>query len=289
MLRIGFIGFGEAARAFAASLREAAEIELVAYDILIHGEGRAALEAAAGALQVRLVETPGEAIAGTDLVVSAVTAAAAEAALEAPYAGPVQRHVLFDINSVTARAKAANADRVRGAGAAYLDMAVMAPVRPAGHRTPVLVAGDLEAAVPYLDALGFRYDVAGPEPGQATAVKMVRSLFVKGLEAITAECLTAAAASGCAERVLASLAGSYPGLDLPKLAPYVFDRVTRHGRRRAEEMREVAATLHDLGRADGGRLADAIADVQAAWAGRTLPLGTDALTIAVAAARDSED
>lgn len=284
MLRIGFIGFGEAARAFAATLRQAAEIEVAAYDILVHDAGRAALEAAAGPLRVRLVESAAEAVAGADLVVSAVTAAAAGAALEEAYAGKVAPHVVFDINSVTARRKEENAARVRSAGATYLDMAVMAPVHPRGHRTPVLVAGDVEAALPYLETLGFAHEAVGPEAGQATAVKMVRSLFVKGLEAITAECLTAAAASGCGERVLSSLAASFPGLDLPQHGRYVFDRVSVHGARRAEEMREVAQTLRDLGLTAGGRLADAIADVQAEYGSRDLPLEADALAIAAVAA-----
>ena len=89
---------------------------------------------------------------------------------------------------------------------------------------------------------------------------MVRSLFVKGLEAITVETLLAAEASGCFDEILASISGSYPGLDWPRFAEYQFERTTTHGRRRAAEMRESAATLQALGL--HGTLADAIADVQ---------------------------
>ncbi len=81
-------------------------------------------------------------------------------------------------------------------------------------------------------------DVVGETAGDATAVKMVRSLFVKGLEAITVEAALAAAASGCFDRVMTSLEKSYPGLGWPDNVSYNFERTLRHGARRAAEMRE---------------------------------------------------
>lgn len=275
--RIAFIGFGEAARAFVASLRQVAPLRVAAYDILIHDEGARtdALRAAAGTLDVRLAATAAEAIAGAGIVVSAVTAGSSAQALT-PYDAPVHPHVLVDINSVTAGQKARNAARVRAAGARYLDMAVMAPVHPAGHRTPVLVAGDLDPVRDWLAACDFRFEVAGTEVGAAASIKMMRSLFVKGLEALTVQTLAAAEAAGCGERVLASLAGSYPGLNLPAFAPYQFERVATHGKRRAEEVREVAQALRELGFAQGAALAEGVAEVQAAVAAARPRLSPDA-------------
>lgn len=264
--RIAFIGFGEAARAFTRSLAAAGPVEVAAYDILIHGPGAAELAAAAAALNVRLAATAAEAVAGAEIVFSAVTAGASAPALSPAYDGAVPPHVLIDINSVTAGQKARNAARVRAAGAQYLDMAVMAPVHPAGHRTPVLIAGDLDPARAFLVDFDFRFEVAGPEVGAAASIKMMRSLFVKGLEALTVQTLAAAEAAGCGARVLASLAGSYPGLNLPEFAPYQFERVATHGKRRAEEVREVAQALRELGFAEGGALAEAVAALQAAVA-----------------------
>lgn len=213
-------------------------------------------------MQTRGVESalsPKDAVAGTDWVFSAVTAdqslEAARAA--APFCGAGQ--VFFDINSVSPARKRDSAALF--SDGVYVDMAVMAPVHPRGHATPVLIAGGNAARVaPALSDLGFSLDVVGPEPGAATAIKMVRSLFVKGLEAITVEALLAAQASGCFDYVLQSLTNSYPGLGWPEFASYQFERTTRHGKRRAAEMRESAATLNELGLT--GQLADAIADVQ---------------------------
>lgn len=172
-----------------------------------------------------------------------------------------QGQILIDINSVSPGRKQDTAAAVEAAGAAYLDMAVMAPVHPKNHATPVLLAGaPAQAMLPQLLALGFSASVIGPEPGGATAIKMVRSLFVKGLEAITVEALLAAKASGCFEDIYASLSTSYPGLDWTRFAGYQFERTTRHGHRRAAEMRESAATLDALGL--HGALAREIAAVQ---------------------------
>lgn len=90
---------------------------------------------------------------------------------------------------------------------------------------------------------------------------MVRSLFVKGLEAITVETLLAAKASGCFDEIVSSLSASYPGLGWPDFAAYQFERTTRHGKRRAAEMMESAATLDAFGLR--GHLAREIARVQA--------------------------
>ncbi len=264
---IAFIGFGEAARAFVASLTATGPLSVAAYDVKIHGSERAGLMAAAEALDVRLCTSAREAISGAAIVFSAVTAAQAARALSPAYEEPVHPHTLIDINSVRAEVKRANAGRVRAAGARYLDMAVMAPVHPLGHRTPVLVAGDLEPASAWLAARGFCFEALGPEVGVAASVKMIRSLFVKGLEAITVQTLAAAAAEGCRARVLASLAASFPGIDLPAFAFYAAERVATHGQRRAEEMREVAGALAALRMDAGAALARAIAAVQEAAAG----------------------
>ncbi|NDV02834.1 NAD(P)-dependent oxidoreductase [Pseudoroseicyclus sp. CLL3-39] len=247
-MRIGFLGFGEAGEAFARSL--AGRAEMRATDL------RAERMAAAEAAGVEAVAPEG--LAEADWLISAVTADASLTALEgqAEHLRPGQ--LVIDINSVSPVRKRASRALAEGRGASYLDMAVMAPVHPRGHATPVLVAGPAPEAE--LTELGFDWRSVGAEPGQATAIKMVRSLFVKGLEAITVETLLAAEASGCAEEILASLGKSYPGLGFPGLADYQFERTLVHGARRAAEMRESAATIDELGLT--GALAAAIAEVQ---------------------------
>ena len=262
-MKIAFIGFGEAARAFQVSLSARnSGLHFSAYDILLDGEGaEGACAAAMCGQNVDIAASPAHAVASADWIFSAVTAdqSLASVTSAAPHLRAGQ--VLFDINSVSPARKRQSAALLPPG--AYVDMAVMAPVHPKGHATPVLLAGSLdEALLERLRELGFSFEIVGREIGSATAIKMVRGLFVKGLEAITVETLLAAQASGCLDTILASLAKSYPGLGFPDIARYQFERTTKHGQRRAAEMRESAATLDDLGL--HGRLADAVADVQQA-------------------------
>ncbi|MDB5553407.1 MAG: NAD(P)-dependent oxidoreductase [Rhizobium sp.] len=257
-MKIGFLGYGEAARAFHESLSRSG-LSFIAYDILLDRDDEVMAEAirSRGGTVARTIA----ALAEADWIFSAVTADQSLLAIEPLLPHLRQGQVLIDINSVSPDRKRQTAAVVEAAGAVYLDMAVMAPVHPRKHQTPVLIAGNVaERLLPELEALGFSASIAGSAPGAATAIKMVRSLFVKGLEAITVEALLAAKATGCFEEILTSLSGSFPGLDWPKFAEYQFERTIVHGRRRAAEMRESAATLDALGL--NGNLAREIAEVQ---------------------------
>ena len=264
-MRIAFIGFGEAGRAFADTLGRDGAHRIAAFDRRDDPE----MAEAMARRDVRPGRDAAGAVEGAEWIVSAVTADESLRAAEAAVPHLVSGQVFFDINSVSPGRKRETAALVAGRGAAYIDMAVMAPVHPRGHATPVLVAGPGAAALlPALRGLGFSAEVAGDAVGDATAIKMVRSLFVKGLEAITVEALLAARASGAFDAVLRSLAGSYQGLRWPDHATYSFERTLRHGRRRAAEMRESAATLDALGL--HGALAAEVARVQDAMG--ALPL-----------------
>jgi 3-hydroxyisobutyrate dehydrogenase-like beta-hydroxyacid dehydrogenase len=259
-VKIAFIGYGEAARAFRASLAEADRgLDFACYDILFESEGLDGPTARAAGGDA--AETPVDAVAGSDWVFSAVTAGSSLEAAASVAGGLHSGQVFLDINSVSPARKRATAALMAAGGAVYVDMAVMSPVHPRGHRSPVLLSGRVSPALAAeFDRLGFAYEIVGEEIGGAAAVKLARSVFVKGLEAITVEALLAAEAAGCLERVAGSLAGSFPGLGWPDFAAYEFERTITHGGRRAEEMRESAAMLDELGL--GGGLARAIAVVQ---------------------------
>ena len=95
--------------------------------------------------------------------------------------------------------------------------------------------------------LGFEAKVASEELGVASAVKMCRSVMIKGFEAMVIECFTTARAYGVEDAVLASLAETFPGINWEKQGAYFFQRVIEHGRRRSEEVREVAETVREIG------------------------------------------
>ncbi|MCT8974801.1 NAD(P)-dependent oxidoreductase [Microbaculum marinisediminis] len=261
-MRIGFIGFGEAGRAFADTLADKGVEHFATYDILFDAEGMDGPTAnIARQRNVHPLAHPSDVAAESDWVISAVTAASSLDAARECATCLEDRHVFIDINSVSPGRKRVSSQLLTSSRAAYVDMAVMGPVHPRGHATPVLLAGPAARSIERdLGRLGFEYEIVSDDIGEATAIKMVRSLFVKGLEAITVEMLLAARASGCLDRVVASLAASFPGLGWEKFADYELERVARHGIRRGAEMEESAVTLRELGL--NGDIAAAIAAAQ---------------------------
>jgi len=245
--RLCFIGFGEAGQAFASGLRGAGVTTMAAWDILFPQPAGASLRAAGEAIGVRLGTSAADAITGSDVVIAAVTAASSLQAAEQAKPHLSGDQLYLDINSVSPGRKQATAQHL-GQSARYVDVAVMAPVHPARHQTPVLLAGPCAETVRSLmQELGMKPAIAGPEIGQAAAIKMVRSVMIKGMEALTQECFLAATRAGVQPQIVASLSKSFPGLDWPKIIAYNLERMANHGTRRAAEMEEVADTLRELG------------------------------------------
>ncbi|QCR34999.1 NAD(P)-dependent oxidoreductase [Nissabacter sp. SGAir0207] len=247
-LRVTLIGFGEAGGILAEEM-QARGVQVTIWDSKLLGEARGPMLAKAARAGVRPALSLAEALAGASLIFSTVTAANAfaVAAQCAPLLSPGQ--VFLDLNSVAPHTKQAAAAQVERHGADYLDVAVMAPVPPQRLATPLLVGGRrAEEIGPLLTRLGFHCRVWSQRVGEASAIKMCRSVMIKGLEALTTECLSAARQYGVEQAVLDSLHASFPSLGWDgELPHYLISRVAEHGRRRAEEMREVVKTLTDAG------------------------------------------
>jgi 3-hydroxyisobutyrate dehydrogenase-like beta-hydroxyacid dehydrogenase len=128
-------------------------------------------------------------------------------------------------------------------------VAVLAPVHPARMNVPLLISGaDAAEAETLLRAAGFtKTRVVGDEIGRASAIKMIRSIMVKGVEALTAEMMLAAKKAGVVDEVLSSLDASEKDDSWFTRAEYNVERMTTHGLRRAAEMEESAKTLEGLG------------------------------------------
>jgi len=245
--RFCFIGFGEAGQALATGLKQSGVSQISAWDILFPEDAGERLRRAAETLGVRRAASAADAIAGSDIVLAAVTAASSLDAAKSAMAHMRPEQFYLDINSVSPGRKLETAEAVNGA-MRYVDVAVMAPVHPALHRTPMLLAGPhAEALAPVLAALDMSVAIAGPKVGEAAAIKMVRSVMIKGLEALTLECFLAARRAGVEPQIFASLSKSFPGLDWPQMVEYNLERMASHGIRRAHEMEEVAETLRELG------------------------------------------
>jgi 3-hydroxyisobutyrate dehydrogenase-like beta-hydroxyacid dehydrogenase len=246
--RLCFIGFGEAGQAIASGLREAGVESIAAWDILFPKDEGAELKQAGEAIGARLATSAADAVANSDIIVAAVTAASSLEAAQSAAPHIRGNPYYLDINSVSPGRKQETARLLEGT-ARYVDVAILAPIHPKRHQTPLLLAGPhAQAVLPLLvDELEMQGVIASDEVGAAAVLKMIRSVMIKGIEALTAECFLAAQRAGITDEVAASLTNNYPALDWPKVIAYNLERMASHGIRRADEMEQVAATLAELG------------------------------------------
>jgi 3-hydroxyisobutyrate dehydrogenase-like beta-hydroxyacid dehydrogenase len=285
---VTFIGFGEAGRAFATGWSGDAPR---AFDIKTDdAPTRTAQFAAYDETGVIGHESAATALSGAEAVYCVVTADQALSAAQnyAPFLDPGA--VWLDMNSVAPETKRTAASVIEAGGGRYVDVAVMAPVHPAARAVPLLVSGPhADEARELLVRSGFaNVRNAGAQIGRASAIKMVRSVLVKGLEALTAECVLAADAAGIREEVLASLDASWREIGWAERADYNLDRMIVHGLRRAAEMDEVVKTLDALG--TGSAMARATAQRQRDIGNRRLqsPQGLGAKIDAVLGSRKDQ-
>lgn len=245
--RIAFIGFGEAGQAMAEGLRDEGVFQIAVWDVLVPDPDGKRLIEAANSADVRVATCAADAVQDAGIVVAAVTAASSLEAAQSVAAHLSGRPYYLDVNSVSPGRKQ-NTAKLLGDSARYLDVAIVSAIHPLRHKSPMMLAGPYaKEAEPLLASLGMKTQIMGDKVGDAAAIKMIRSVMIKGIEAVTAECFLAAQRAGLLDQVTASLKNNYPTLDWNKVSAYNIERMASHGIRRAAEMREVAETLRELG------------------------------------------
>lgn len=246
-MKTALIGYGEVGRILAEDLR-ARDTQVCVFDVKLAGALASPLRDHAATHGVVLADTHAQAVAGAELVISAVTASQTVAVAQASAPGLSAGAFFLDFNSASPGAKAQAAQVVNAAGGRYVEGAVMTSVPPYRIKVPLLLGGpDAAALQPRLNALGFAAHLASARLGVASATKMCRSIMIKGLEAMVIESFTTARHYGVEDAVIASLQETFPGIDWEKQGAYFFQRVIEHGRRRSEEVREVAQTVREAG------------------------------------------
>ncbi|WP_186418435.1 DUF1932 domain-containing protein [Bosea sp. CS1GBMeth4] len=258
---IAFIGFGEVGQTFSRGLLANEGVAVRAYDLLFGSAAGGRLEAAAQELGVVRASSAQEACSGATFVFSAVTADRAEAVARGAAAWLKPGQVFVDVNSAAPSTKQRAAEAVAASGADYVEAAVMAPVLKPGLRVAILSGGPkAEPVSEALNGLGMNLTPVSEIYGRASAMKLCRSIVIKGLEALMVDCAAACAAWEVGDPVFASLNATFPSIDFQALAADMRERVATHGVRRAAEMREAAEMLAAAGLNPG--LAAAVAEAQ---------------------------
>jgi 3-hydroxyisobutyrate dehydrogenase-like beta-hydroxyacid dehydrogenase len=245
--RLGLIGFGEVGQIFAADLHASNAFQHIsAWDIEFTAQPENHLLRRCLQLRVTPCRSSADLVQQSDLIISAVTAANTLAVAKQLAKSVRANQVVLDLNSASPGTKQSASALIEARGAHYVEAGVMTSVPPYRIRVPMMLGG-LQANTlgGFLNQLGMNTQVASPNIGVASAIKMCRSIMVKGLEALVIESFTTARSYGVEQEVIASLTETFPHIDWPLQGAYFFSRVVQHGKRRAEEMRESARTVAD--------------------------------------------
>ncbi|MEI8031401.1 MAG: DUF1932 domain-containing protein [Comamonadaceae bacterium] len=249
---LGVVGFGEVGKIFTAGLKTSV-LSVNAWDLKF--------DAAAATAKVRETELAHAAQAGvlacrsmqslcekSDFVISAVTASNTLAVAQEAAKHIRVGAIFLDLNSASPGTKQQAAQIIDAAGAQYVEAGVMTSVPPYGIRVPMLLGGAQAAELAdKLRAFGMNAKQVATDIGVASAIKMCRSVMIKGLEALVIESYTTARKYGVEAHMIPTLSETFPSIDWEKQGAYFFSRVAQHGKRRAEEMREAANTVRETG------------------------------------------
>ena len=247
---IGLIGYGEVGKTFSAGLKAPSGVtSMSAWDLkFVNPTFKAAELVHAAQAGVQACLSMQALCAASDLVISAVTASSTLVVAQEAAQHMRPGSVFLDLNSASPGTKQQCAALIEASGAHYVEAGVMTSVPPYGIKTPMLLGGaQATALAPLLASWGMDAKVVSDKLGVASAIKMCRSVMIKGLEALVIESYTTARAYGVEDHVLPTLAETFPSIDWQQTGAYFFSRVVQHGQRRSEEMREAANTVKEAG------------------------------------------
>ena len=191
---IAFIGLGEAASSIISGWGNLRNNQIKAYDIKLHKvESKEEILARAKELNIHITASIQELVKDSDLIFSTVTADQALKVARESCHFIKDGAYFFDLNSCAPSSKKSACKSIETNGGGYVDVAVMAPIYAKKNLVPLLISGDKAfQAHALLEKLPMDVKIIEGPVGKASTIKMVRSIMVKGLEALTAECALAA-------------------------------------------------------------------------------------------------
>ena len=247
-LSIGFIGYGEASYNISKGLHETSKPLIYAFDIMWPKQdtnniiGNRAKEC-----NVSLVPTMGELIEKADIILCATSAKSALsiAKLASEYLKPGK--IYADINSASPMVKKQIDTVVSGTGADFVDCGVMDIIPPHRQKVPIAVSGSgARKFADFANSIGMNVTFINETAGSASTLKMLRSVFMKGLTSLLLEMLVPASKIGVEDKIMEYISKTFSGSTLEQLANLLINRTAVGASRRISEMKDVAATLKSL-------------------------------------------
>lgn len=248
-IRLGLIGYGEIGNGIGAGLRAQGFDAIFAYDIAaFEGPFAALIQGRARDAGVSLVRSSAALAQATDYVIAAVPGS--ETVIAAASIAPhlTARHAYLDIASATPNVKREVGEALRPSGARVGDGGIMGSPLQDGHRILIKISGPAAAAFhAALTPWGMRLDVVSETLGAGSGIKIMRSVVMKGLEALLVECAVGSARHGIQDEVFASVSEFLDARPFMETIAFFLRTDVIHAERRGEEVAMSADALEEVG------------------------------------------
>lgn len=243
-MKIGFVGFGEAASSIAIGLHEEGFKEILFFDAMQKDprfqEKFAQKAQACGAAQM---DSAGQVALSADIVMSATPSNFAYAAAESAAEGAHPGMIYMDLSTATPKDKKSMAGLMEAKGALFVDGAMMGALLKDRHQVPMLLCGSgAQKAKELLDPYHMKLTVVEGEPGVATSIKFIRSITAKGISCLLIESFQAAKKYGVVDTIQESFLDSF-GPSFQKIMDGYVSGAVIHAARREHEMENVVDFL----------------------------------------------
>ena len=246
---LGFVGFGEAAFGITMGLKSEGFEYITAYDKAYQQPPQSKIiTERAKTAEIELLPSVEKVLEVSNMVISATSAS--EAVNVANAASPFlsKGDIFVDVNAACPDTMKEVFDILRKTDCIFVDVAMMADVKSNRHKVPMFVSGPgAERFENLMSPYGMNIRIVGDAPGQASAIKMVRSVFTKGVEALLMEVFTAAQEYKIVDLTMENLAKSMDSTTFEKRANVLLGKTAIHSARRIHEMEDVIKTLNSLG------------------------------------------
>lgn len=248
-MKLGFIGFGEVAFEMSKGFGSEGLTGIVAFDPMSNDPkfGPLVHERSATA-QVTLLGTPAEVIKAADVIIAAVPGSRAYQAAEMICSHLDSHKIYVDVSTSSPPTKQKIAALLSKTGAGFVDGALMGGLTLQQHKVPTLVSGSgadrfIELMTPFHMSL----EKVSDKPGDAIAIKLVRSIYMKGIASLQVEMLEAASKLKVEDKVLASISNTLDSSPFVKMMNFLVTAGAIHAERQTHEMADCMVMLKDLG------------------------------------------
>lgn len=248
-MKTGFIGYGEAAYNISLGLGQEGITGIVAYDAMAGDPVMGKLvKTRAEEAKVVLKETAGEIAAECDIIFAAVPSSYTLDVCEAVRDSLNSHKIYVDVSASTPAVKEKIWDAIKETGVLFVDAAMLGSLPKDRHQVPITASGNGAASFKEkMEPFGMKITTVGEKAGAASAIKLIRSIYMKGIASLMIEMAQAADAYGVAEEVISSISKSMDQIPFTSHLDRLVTGSAIHCHRRAAELKGSIDMLKECG------------------------------------------